>query len=232
MLHYLTDTSLKIGDDDVPLTQSIKQEMLSQLDKKYDNDDVKLLMRKATLLDPRYKGDRLTPDELESVKTSLRAEMVAYWSSKNAPAVAPAPSVSVRVEEEEGEECRQPAKKKAKSLGGLLGRARPVVIRTPEQRAEIEMDTYLGEEVIFVTVATNDRGEEVVVGSDNPLEWWKENEMRFPLMANMARKYLCIPATSTPSERMFSTAGNVVTNLRTLLKPHKVNMLVFLAMNA
>ncbi len=45
------------------------------------------------------------------------------------------------------------------------------------------------------------------------------------------RKYLCVCATSTPSERVFSTAGKVVGPQRALLKPDKVNMLVFLAKN-
>ena len=39
--------------------------------------------------------------------------------------------------------------------------------------------------------------------------WWKENSARYPLLSQLARKYLCIPAAS--SERSFSTAGLIIT---------------------
>ena len=47
----------------------------------------------------------------------------------------------------------------------------------------------------------------------------------------MARKYLCIPATLVPSERAFSTAGNIVNAKRSCLLPKNTNILTFLAQN-
>ena len=36
------------------------------------------------------------------------------------------------------------------------------------------------------------------------MEWWSDNEEKFPNIAKLARKYLAIPASSAPSERVFS----------------------------
>lgn len=65
----------------------------------------------------------------------------------------------------------------------------------------------------------------------DPLQWWRLHEADFPRLSQMAKKYLSIPATSAPSERIFSTGGNIVTCTRACLKPESVDQLVFLARN-
>ncbi len=66
---------------------------------------------------------------------------------------------------------------------------------------------------------------------DCPLLWWKTNQTRFPILSKLARMYLAIPATSTPSERLFSEAGNVMTIKRTQLAPNTLENLVFCKKN-
>ncbi len=63
---------------------------------------------------------------------------------------------------------------------------------------------------------------------NNSLIWWKENGKRYPTVAKLARRILCIPATSAPSERVFSTAGLTVTKLRNRMSPNNADMCVFL----
>ena len=65
----------------------------------------------------------------------------------------------------------------------------------------------------------------------SPLEFWKINKCRFPVLACLARNYLAITATSTPAERVFSVAGLVVSRLRASLTPEHLDMLVFLNKN-
>uniref|UniRef100_A0A1B0CN59 Putative hat family c-terminal dimerization region n=1 Tax=Lutzomyia longipalpis TaxID=7200 RepID=A0A1B0CN59_LUTLO len=66
----------------------------------------------------------------------------------------------------------------------------------------------------------------------NPLEWWKNQKERFPLVFQEAQKFLGIPATSASSERTFSTAGQILRARRSALKSENVNTLIFLAQNS
>jgi hypothetical protein len=64
------------------------------------------------------------------------------------------------------------------------------------------------------------------------LEWWKANESRYKALSGAARKYLAIPATSAPSERVFSVAGNICNRRRASLSSDNLDALVFLNANA
>jgi hypothetical protein len=66
---------------------------------------------------------------------------------------------------------------------------------------------------------------------DDPFMWWKAHENRFPVLAPVARMWLGCVATSVPSERAFSTSGNIVTARRCSLAPTLVRDLVFIAEN-
>ena len=61
-----------------------------------------------------------------------------------------------------------------------------------------------------------------------PLEWWNEKAVRFLHLARFARRFLCIPATSASSDRVFSTAGVTITKARASLTPENAENLIFL----
>ena len=69
-------------------------------------------------------------------------------------------------------------------------------------------------------------------GAD-PLKWWKRKKSDGSLvpLAELAGKFLCIPATSVPSEQLFSCAGNLISEKRSRLCKENVDMLLFLFKN-
>ena len=73
--------------------------------------------------------------------------------------------------------------------------------------------------------------EHVIPREEDPLEWWCANSKHYPSLAKLVLKYLCITATSVPSERLFSKAGELVPHRRSCLKPKNVDMFLFLNQN-
>lgn len=53
----------------------------------------------------------------------------------------------------------------------------------------------------------------------------------FPLLARLARKYLCVDATSCEAERVFSCLALTLDHLRCSLHPAKVEKMMFLRLN-
>ena len=113
----------------------------------------------------------------------------------------------------------QPNKKKSwlkKILGSTVGETNSGGL-TPLQAIAKEFDQYLHYPKVDLET--------------NPLEWWKLNDKQFPSLSKLAHHYLCVCATSVPSERVFSTGGNIVNATHNALKPHNVSKLIFLASN-
>eukprot|EP00117_Sycon_ciliatum_P037803 scpid87563/ scgid28199/ len=67
--------------------------------------------------------------------------------------------------------------------------------------------------------------------STDPLQWWRLNECRFPHIAEIAKAVLCTPATSVPSERVFSAVGHIVSKRRAGFSEENVEALIFLQQN-
>lgn len=204
ILRLLAGDILNETDEDTTLTKDIKHKMRLVLEEKYEPAAIQNILEKACLLDPRYRGKYI---DTEETKDTLVEEMLGV-SEGGAGALA--------LGEEEAQAMPPPAKKR--TLGDMLMSRATTPTPIPKRaRADTELTHYLQEEPLD--------------SNGDPLAWWRDNEARFPLLSKVARKYMCICATSTPSERVFSAAGNIVTTLRSSLKPHKVNMLVFLARN-
>jgi hypothetical protein len=49
--------------------------------------------------------------------------------------------------------------------------------------------------------------------------WWRDHSVIYPTVSKMARDYLAIPASSTASERQFSSGRHIGTDFRNRLSP-------------
>jgi zinc finger BED domain-containing protein 1 (E3 SUMO-protein ligase ZBED1) len=83
--------------------------------------------------------------------------------------------------------------------------------RSLEEAVRSELTCYLADSII-----------------DTPLKYWSYNRIRFPILAFISRIFICIPATSVPSECLFSHAGYAIWERRSKLKPERVDRMLFL----
>ncbi|KAG9268298.1 zinc finger BED domain-containing protein 1-like [Astyanax mexicanus] len=211
VLQLLREDLLLPTEEDTELTRNLKKKMTAVLEEKYSAPATQGLLAKASFVDPRHKHGNS-----DDIKDEMLEEMLAVPEEGRDDRDVMQTSMT---EDEEGAGGLAPPSKKKKSLADLLGKrqeqTRPLI---PKRiRAETELARYLQEEILDAHT--------------DPLAWWRDNQARFPLLSKIARKYMTVCATSTPSERVFSAAGNIVTPFRSSLKPDKVNMLVCLAKN-
>ena len=61
----------------------------------------------------------------------------------------------------------------------------------------------------------------------NPLKWWKDHQALYPTLAELARIYLAIMATSAPSERIFNMAGQLILAQRASLGGEMAGKILF-----
>ncbi|XP_036346191.1 zinc finger BED domain-containing protein 1-like [Rhagoletis pomonella] len=93
-------------------------------------------------------------------------------------------------------------------------------ISTPENTTAAglrELDKYLNEDILN--------------RKQDPLKWWHERKDVYPHLYKYVLKRFCIVATSVPCERVFSGAGQILNERRTLLKSNKLSNLMFLHSN-
>jgi hypothetical protein len=86
-----------------------------------------------------------------------------------------------------------------------------------------ELEAYINEQCVPMEVAISETQKRYT----DPLEWWRCHT-NFKLLSLVAKRILCIPATSASSERVFSDAGNIISDERSRLAPDVASSLILL----
>jgi hypothetical protein len=86
---------------------------------------------------------------------------------------------------------------------------------------------------VWESEMTGYKSEQVIDLSQDVLLWWKLHSDKYmhPSLSTLARFYPSVLTTSVASERVFSTAGDVVSEQRALLTPENAETLVHLKKN-
>lgn len=97
-------------------------------------------------------------------------------------------------------------------------------LQDEEEFFAVQSDRNIDEIAVYL-------GKEILERKQCPLKWWYSHERELPNLSKLAKQYLCIPATSTASERHFSAAGRTITKTRNRLLPETTDVLLFVNRN-
>jgi len=162
----------------------------------------------ATLLDPRFKRHAFTDLEaLQTAQNRLIGELTQ--TVQNTESTDNMSSQSSSSNSESTSSFWNMFDRKVSEAGAL---------RNTASEAENESRRYFQEANVPRT--------------SDPLRWWKLNVVQFPHLKILAHKFLCVPATATTSQRLFSIGKDEVDRRRNGLQPSLINNVLFLNKNA
>jgi hypothetical protein len=162
----------------------------------------------ATVLDPRYKLDvyDTTQDAValkKNAKFAIERAFKKYSDQRQNSVVAP--QLSTQKRKRGADDNSVSENEKSDEDSGSIKKKRFVNIKS---NSENELKRYLSE---------NRSREE-----DNPLEYWKQNKGRFPILARMARDYLALQPTSKDVEGSFSKGRRTIPYYRRSQNPETI----------
>jgi len=206
-----------LSNQDQPDTQfhgigKMKAILQKSLEDRFCNIEADDTLQIATFLDPRFKDKYLNGLQLEILKERLQQEL------------EPLPKVPPPELPEQDEKSEQQIK-----------RPKTLAIWDLESSYNEHEIVPLNEQVqTFKKSETIDQIEKYVSSpkverKTNIFQWWADSP--YAKLKIAAMKYLSAPATSIPSEQLFSTAGEIYDDNRYRLKGENVEKLLFLNKN-
>ncbi len=189
--------------------------MRLHLGKRYEKVEDTTIYSISTLLDPRFKNHAFRQNEKKDrAIAKLKQELLALSEKKKEESTAASSTTTAQ------DLPTAPKTMKTDLWSSFDTDVSQLVSTKHGSSSLIEMDVRN-----YFSLSCEPR-------SCDPLTWWvKEGKQRFPLMYELAVKYLSVPATSVPSERVFSSAGDIISANRSRLGEEKARMLICLHSN-
>ncbi|XDV12369.1 hypothetical protein PO909_001064 [Leuciscus waleckii] len=205
--------------------KTMKSTLLQAVSRRFSSIESEPLYAVATLVDARYKDRFFMGEETARRAKALltqeleKMEQALLRASADEAGATEAEPAEKFARMEAGPSTGSPPSTSKSSFSSLYNR---ILEEHDEpaggtQAAVIQMQMYLKEPTM--------------AEKDSPFQYWANNHARFPLLAAVAVKFLSAPSTSVESERLFSTASNIVDEKRNRLTAERAEMLIFLKKN-
>lgn len=217
--NQLQETYLTVKNES-PIAKMLRETILDGLKHYFvgiENNEIYTL---STILDPRFKNLGFSTKAKANEATKLAKAEATFVSNEN--------DTNEKNDEHEEADHQDPSSSKNDDFDEFWGTFDAKKPPNPSKRARIsdhKKDCIDSEMRKYLSLQKIDRKE-------CPLKWWYQiGSKQFPFLFEASKKYLTMPATSVPSERVFSNAGNVLNKKRSRLGKTTANMLITLHTN-
>ncbi|XP_050062310.1 E3 SUMO-protein ligase ZBED1-like [Aphis gossypii] len=201
-------TSLNGKNPKTCLGQFVKQNLLSNISRRFESIEKQTLVpyfSRATLLDPRCKKVAFG---VESNATDAEKSIISEITSLMHNAAETESEMPTGHDEENSDNL----------WNFLMDRVSSVQSTSTSSSSAIAlMKQYMNMPYQHLNC--------------NIVEYWRDHKSLLHPLSEIALKYIMIPATSVPSERIFSKAGQIMSARRNRLLPDNLDTLVFLNKN-
>lgn len=165
----------------------------------------------ATLLHPRYRLlKKCSSNEVRECHFYIRNRMASVKAIEQKESMSDVPPDDSRFQDIASIE---PVKKKPKRFGEDFETGN--LSDEYDNESDDELSKYLEQRVDIESI------------DDNPLKFWYDNRLVYPILSRVARSIFSIPATTSNVERHFSASGMMISSRRTRLNPEQVNNALF-----
>ena len=198
--------TLEKNDEDSGV-RTMKGQILHSLRSRFAGIEERKELALATMLDPRFKDKFFGGNIIKAtVKEWVLEEMASVTT----------------VEVEPQQETTAPKRMCPLKNPVLLDVFTEIISDSSDHDAASsttsELDKYLNNQLIDYRTG-------------DPYNWWGQHHKNFPILSILARRFLSPPATSVPSEQLFSAAGDLYDEKRNRLLPHLSEELLFIQNN-
>ncbi|XP_021427091.1 zinc finger BED domain-containing protein 1 [Oncorhynchus mykiss] len=225
VLHMLLNTTLKAKEGDAKEVGMAKEVISKVLSSTYpQTSEIAMFLNVATFLDPRYKRlPFLSPHDRSQVESKVIEEAKAILEKQRNENVV---TDELAPLSDEPPNKKQTLDKHSPSCSNAGNPLAVIFCQSGNDENQEELHAQVVEEL------SNFKSQKILGLNEDPLHWWSDRMGLFPTLPKVLQKYWCVPATSVPSHRLFSSSGTFFCGKRNRLTPAHVDQQVFLYENS
>ncbi|KAL4112258.1 hypothetical protein QTP88_016079 [Uroleucon formosanum] len=206
LLKHCAHLDTQLHDSPQQLKNMISN-LKQQVEQRFGSLEKLPIYAEATILDPRFKkfGFFMNSSFSEGKKTLISKATAIHTGNKKNTQPAIQIQTSIIAKDSIWKDFDEEVSSQLRSTNSTSA-------------AIVEIDKYLQEPLI--------------PRHESPLKWWKDNQNVYPCLFELMKKRLCILATSVPCERIFSKAGQTISEKRSRLSSKNFEKMIFVNFNS